>query len=66
MDNVPEFRKICAIDFSDDYLELVPEAYLDSKLPSSKEIEKEMDKLVRESVAFIIRAKRENNFSDES
>ena len=35
-------------------LELVPEAYLDDTLLTTEEIEKGIDQLVRETVAFLI------------
>ncbi|MGI0102301.1 MAG: HsdM family class I SAM-dependent methyltransferase [Nitrosotalea sp.] len=62
--NIVEFQKTSLIDFSDPFLELVPEAYLDQKDPTSSEIENGIDSLVRETVAFLIRSKREREFAD--
>lgn len=62
IENIPEFQKACPIDFSDKHLELVPEAYLDSKKPDVKEVEEGMERLVRQSVAYIIKSKRESSF----
>ena len=55
--NIPEFQKMCPIDFSDENLELVPEVYLDEKIPSQQEIEKSMEELMRETVSYLIRTK---------
>ncbi len=55
---IPEFYKAAGINFSDPLLELVPEAYVDSKLPSREELENEVDKLTRETVSFLIRTGR--------
>ncbi len=60
--SVPEFYKAAPIDFSDPLFELVPEAYLDLKTPSEQEIIDGMDNLVRETVAFLIRSKKEKDF----
>ncbi|MDH5482872.1 MAG: SAM-dependent methyltransferase [Candidatus Bathyarchaeota archaeon] len=57
--NIPEFQKACPIDFSDRHLELVPEAYLDSKIPNNQEIEEGIEQLIRQSVAYMIKSKRE-------
>lgn len=59
--NVPEFQKSCPIDFNDNLLELVPEAYLEQRIPSKEEIMDGIDELVREAAAFIIRSKNEND-----
>lgn len=57
--NIPEFQKTCPIDFSDELLELVPEVYLDSKIPNTDEIEDWIDKQLREVVSFMIRFKKD-------
>lgn len=57
---VPEFCKASAINYDDSLLELLPEVYLDSKPIDSAEIAEEADRLVRESVAFLIRSGKEN------
>lgn len=58
---MPEFQKSCPIDFNDNLLELVPEAYLDQRIPTKEEIMEGIDELVREAAAFIIRSKNEND-----
>ncbi|PQJ73611.1 HsdM family class I SAM-dependent methyltransferase [Polaribacter butkevichii] len=60
INNIPEFQKSEKIDFKDNLLELVPEAYLDQKIPTKEEIMIGIDELVREAAAFIIRSKNEN------
>ena len=53
--NVPEFKKYCLIDKNDKNCELVAEAYLDSKIPTINEVEKGVEEMIREVVAFKIR-----------
>lgn len=60
VENIPEVQKACPIDFEDKMFELVPEAYLDMKVPTSEEIEEGINKLFRETVAFIIRSEKED------
>jgi type I restriction-modification system DNA methylase subunit len=60
IDNVPEFQKACPIDFKDKILELAPEAYLGQHIPSLEETEEDMEKTIRESVAFLIKSKKED------
>jgi type I restriction-modification system DNA methylase subunit len=62
VENIPEFQKACPIEFEDPQLELVPEAYLDEKPPTPEELKDGIDTLIRETVAFIIRSKREGEF----
>lgn len=62
IESIPEFQKAEAIDFNDNLLELVPEAYLDQRIPSKEEIMDGIDELVREAAAFIIRSKNEKEF----
>lgn len=56
--NIPELQKAYPIDFSDSNVdfELVPEAYLDAKPPTTKELEEGMQQTVREYLAFLIRS----------
>lgn len=56
--NIPEFKKICKLDKEDKNIELVPEAYIDSKIPTSQEVEKELDKSIKESLSYIIKTKK--------
>lgn len=55
VDNIPEFKKACLLDASDMNCELVPEAYLDNKIPSEEEIEKGVEEMIRNAAAFTIR-----------
>ena len=55
----PEFLKAAPINFSDPLLELIPEAYLDEKQPTVEEIRLSIDDSIRETVAFLIRTRRE-------
>ena len=64
-DDQVELKKICPIDFSDNLLELVPEAYIDQRVPTKNEIEKGIEKIVRENAAFLIRSGREGEFLDD-
>jgi len=64
--NILEFQKACTINESDKYLELVPEAYIDQKEPTTEEIEDGVENLIRETAAFLIRSKKENDFLDET
>ena len=58
--NIPEFLKAAPIDFNKKTLELVPEVYLDEKKANENEMKKDIEKLVRETVAYLIRSEREN------
>ncbi len=53
--DVPEFKKICLLDKTDEEVELVAERYIDSKIPSLEEIDRGVDGMIREAVAFNIR-----------
>lgn len=59
-DNVEQFQKACPIDFSDPLLELVPENYLDQAPPTLDEVYDGIDQVVRDSVSYLIQAKKEN------
>ena len=66
-EDVPEFKKICLLDVEDckpdkdgklkGNVELVPEAYIDSKIPNLKEIEEGVEKMIKEAVCFEIKYK---------
>ena len=56
--DAPEFKKICKVDNEDANIELVPEAYIDSRIPTSQEVEKELDKSIKESLSYIIKTKK--------
>lgn len=53
--NTPEFKKVCLLDKDDNNSEIVAEAYIESRIPSEKEIEKGIEEMMREAVAFKIR-----------
>lgn len=55
VENIPKFQKTNPINFSDSYLELCPEAYLDSLPMDEKTVQKNIDKLIRENIAFKIK-----------
>jgi type I restriction-modification system DNA methylase subunit len=58
--NVEREQKACPIDPLDTMYELVPENYLDQPLPSREELQDGMEQILRNSVAFMIRARKEN------
>jgi len=60
--SIERLQKACPIDFSDKLLELVPEAYLNQAIPTEEEIEEGVEQLVRETVAQIIRTRKEKNY----
>jgi type I restriction enzyme M protein len=51
--------KTAPIDFNDPLLELLPEAYIDSKPITKAEIEHAAEELVRETASFLIRFRKE-------
>jgi type I restriction-modification system DNA methylase subunit len=57
--NVPLLCKTAPIDFDDPLLELLPEAYIDSNIPTKKDIDNAVDNLLRETASFLIRFKKE-------
>lgn len=66
LDNVKEFQKATPIDFDEDSaLELVPEAYLDEREPTTAEIEEGLDETIRELLSFMILARKEEDFRKE-
>ncbi len=62
VDSKDRFQKIAPIDLADDLLELVPENYLDQAPPSDAEIKTGMEQVVRNSMAFLIRSGREDEY----
>lgn len=62
IDNIHQFQRATPINFNDPLLELVPEVYLDQAIPTEEEIEEGVEQLVRETVAQIIRTRREKNY----
>jgi len=55
--DVPELKKICLLDEKDDSLELVPENYIDSRVPTLEEIETGVEELVKSCACYIIKHK---------
>lgn len=54
----PQLKQTIPINPDDKLVELVPEAYLKSSIPTPGEIRQEVDKMVRETVGYIIRTKK--------
>ncbi len=61
--SVEQFQKACPIDYDDRSLELVPENYLDQAPPTAEELQHEMDQVMRDAVAFLIRSRREHEYA---
>lgn len=53
--NAPELYKTAPIAFSDPLLELIPEAYLDSRPPEAAELRKAVDDLARSAVSYLVK-----------
>ena len=53
--DVPELKTICTLNKQDKDIELVPEEYIESKIPTPKEIEDGVEEMIREVVAFKIK-----------
>ncbi len=53
--DIPEFKKICKLDTKDSNIELAPEIYIDSKIPKIKEVERQLDKTIKESLTYLIK-----------
>ncbi|MFL7865632.1 N-6 DNA methylase [Vibrio cincinnatiensis] len=60
--NLDEFKKVCSLDKNDDLVELIPEVYLDQRELSTDEVLNGVEELVRETAAFLIRSKKEEDF----
>lgn len=68
VENIPEFQKVTTVEYPavvtvNKGLELCPEAYLDEKKPDPQTIEDGMEQLIRQSVAYLIKSKREATFN---
>jgi type I restriction-modification system DNA methylase subunit len=57
--SIPEFCKANPIDYNDTQLELVPEAYLDSKPISTEQIQHSMEQMIRDTVSYLIKTGKE-------
>lgn len=62
VENIPEFQKAAPIDFSDEIMELVPEAYLDGEIPTIDRIESNLDVTLRELIAYMIISNKTKDF----
>lgn len=56
-----KFQAARPVDFDDTSLELVPEAYLPQNPPTEEELQTELESLARETAAFILKSKQEDN-----
>lgn len=54
-ENIPEFKKVCVLDPNDKTLEFAPEGYIDSNTPTLNEIQRGIEDMIAEAVAFKIR-----------
>ena len=57
--NIPKLCKTAPIDFDDPLLELLPEAYLETEMPSAADLSNAVDSMVRETAAFLVRFGKE-------
>jgi type I restriction enzyme M protein len=58
--NKPLLCRTAPIDFTDPLLELLPEVYIESATPSTEQIERVVDRMARDTAAFLVRFGREN------
>lgn len=58
--NVPKLCKTAPIDFDDPLLELLPEVYLETEMPSPTDLSNAVDSMVRETAAFLVRFGKES------
>lgn len=56
VENIPEFKKVCKIDKTIPNLELVPEIYLDNKMPTTEDIENGIEQMIRNSLSYLIQS----------
>jgi hypothetical protein len=59
--NAPMLYRAAPIDFSDPLLELLPEAYIESRIPSPADLEATVNQMARDTAAFLVRFGRENS-----
>jgi type I restriction enzyme M protein len=57
--NEPTLCKTAPIDYDDPLLELLPEAYIDSRMPTRDDLKRAVDDMVRQTAAYLIRFRRE-------
>ncbi len=58
IESIPEFKTLCKLDINDDNYELVPEIYVESKIPDIVDIEKELDISVKEALTYLVKQKK--------
>ena len=58
--SIDRFQKACPVDFADPALELVPEYYLDERPPTEAEIRAGIERVIRDTAAFLIQERKEN------
>lgn len=56
-ENIPEVKIICLLDKNDKNVELIPERYIGSKIPSLNEIEKGVEDLIKSCACYLIKNK---------
>jgi type I restriction-modification system DNA methylase subunit len=54
--NIEQLQKACPVDVSDPMLELVPENYLDQAAPTQEEIRRGGERIIRNSIAYLVQA----------
>lgn len=67
--NEPELCITAPVDFADPLLELIPEAYIESRVPSLAELHEAVDDLARQTVSYLVRFRKEDEagaFSGDS
>jgi type I restriction-modification system DNA methylase subunit len=57
--NEPEFCKTSPIDFADPLLELIPEAYIESREPKPAELRQAVEDLARSTVSYLVKFDRD-------
>ncbi|WP_341792825.1 MULTISPECIES: class I SAM-dependent DNA methyltransferase [unclassified Rickettsia] len=55
--DIPEVKKICLLDKNDKNIELVPENYIDGKIPTLEEIQNGIEDLIKSCACYIIKNK---------
>lgn len=63
--DIKEFQKICPLDLNDKNLELLPEVYLDEKMPDAEELKKRVGEYIKEIIALMVRYEKIGDFRKE-
>jgi len=64
VENIPEVQKACSVDLSDRLLELIPEVYIDERMPTETELKNRVELTLRETISFMIKDNRTNDFRE--